>query len=201
MALRLPEGEAGLTIDSIHRLTVEQYDGMARAGILGPDDRVELLEGWLVEKVTKNPPHRVATHQTRAALERLVPEGWYVDSQEPIVTEDSEPEPDVALIRGRTTDYVNTNPPAEHVGLVVEVADATLLRDRTLKARVYARAGIPSYWIVHLVDRRVEILTDPVIEGGVAKYATKRAAGEHEEVAIALDGAEIGRVAVRALLG
>ena len=94
----------------IHRLSVAQYEAMGRAGILTPDDRVELLEGWLIEKMTKNPPHRIATHQARVALAQIVPPGWYVESQEPIVTADSEPEPDVAVIRGTTQDYVTTNP-------------------------------------------------------------------------------------------
>ncbi len=152
----------------LHRLTVAQYDQMSRQGILGPDDRVELLEGWLVSKVTKNPPHRIATHRVRAALERAVPgSGWYVDSQEPIVTSDSEPEPDVSLIRGRTEDYADSNPPASAVALVVEVADVTLRLDRSIKARIYARAGIPAYWILNLVEGCVEVHTNPDPSSGV----------------------------------
>jgi Uma2 family endonuclease len=116
--------------EPIARLSVEQYQRMGQAGILTPDDDVELLEGWLVLKMTKNPPHRIATRKVRVALEALVTEGWYVDTQEPIVTSDSEPEPDVAIIRGRTEDYPDRNPSADCVGLVVEVADRTLLRDR-----------------------------------------------------------------------
>ncbi|MEO1230778.1 MAG: Uma2 family endonuclease [Myxococcota bacterium] len=105
---------------------------------MGPDDRVELLEGLLVRKTTKNPPHRIANRRTRIALEEVLPAGWYAEAQEPIVTSDSEPEPDVAVIRGRTEDDHTSNPPASAAALVVEIAEATLLRDRRTKARLYA---------------------------------------------------------------
>jgi Uma2 family endonuclease len=126
--------ETEVPSEPIHRLTVQQYRAMGRTGILTSEDRVELLEGWLVEKMTKNPPHRIATRRARVALERVVPAGWYVDTHEPITTADSEPEPDVAVIRGRTEDYPDRNPGADHVALIVEVADATLVRDRHVKA-------------------------------------------------------------------
>src|SRR5437867_265346 len=77
----------------IYRLTVAQYHAMAAAGILTEDDPVELLEGWLVQKMTKHRPHSRCTHRTRQALERLVPAGWHVEAQEPIAMADGEPEP------------------------------------------------------------------------------------------------------------
>src|SRR5436190_15644434 len=93
-----PEGDADIPDVPIYRLSVEQYHAMARAGILDEDAPAELLEGWLVQKMTKYPAHRVATHRVRRALERLVAVGWYVDSQEPITLPDSEPEPDVVVV-------------------------------------------------------------------------------------------------------
>jgi Uma2 family endonuclease len=184
----------------IHRLSVAQYDAMASAGILGPDDRVELLEGWLVEKMTKNPPRRIATRQARIALEAVVPSAWYVETQEPIVTADSEPEPDVAVVRGRTQDYATANPPAEKVGLVIEIADTTVERDRTIKGRVYARARIPVYWLINLAERRVEVYGDPQGEGAMARY-TSRVDVREGDVPVFLDGIEVGRVSVALLLG
>src|SRR5438445_4118523 len=86
--------------DFIWPLSVEQYHEMIRAGILTEDDPVELLEGILVVKMAKNPPHSSATRKMRTALERLVPTGWFVDIQEPVTTESSEPEPDLAIVRG-----------------------------------------------------------------------------------------------------
>lgn len=184
----------------LHRLSVAQYDAMGRAGILGPEDRVELLDGLLVEKMTKNPPHRIATRCVREALDRIAPTGWYVDSQEPIVTADSEPEPDVAVIRGATRDYVTENPPASSVALVVEVADASLARDRGFKAAIYARAGIPVYWIVDLALGQIEVLTIPSAANVAEPYAARRIARPGERIAVVIDGREVGSVEVASLL-
>jgi len=186
--------------EPIHRLTVEQYDRMARSGILTAADQVELLEGWLVEKMTKNPPHRIATRRVRLALEAVVPPEWYVDTQEPIRTGDSEPEPDVAVSRGATEDYTEANPPAENVGLIVEIADATLLRDRQLKARVYARAGVPHYWILNLIDARLETHADPSGPGATPSYRTRTVYDSNNAAPLILDDAEIARLRVADLL-
>lgn len=191
---------AEVPTEPIHRLSVAQYRGMLDAGILKSGDPVELLEGWLVQKMTKNPPHRIATRRVRVALEALAASGWYVDAQEPIVTADSEPEPDVAVIRGRTEDYAATNPPASVVGLVVEVADISLLRDRDVKARVYARSGIAVYWLLNLVERKLEVFQAPDASAEPPRY------GEHAEyragqtVPVVLDGVVAGVVAVADLL-
>jgi Uma2 family endonuclease len=186
--------------EPIHRLSVEQYRRMLDEGILGSGDRVELLEGWLVEKMTKKPSDRITTRRVRVALDAIVPADWYVDTQEPIATLDSEPEPDVAVIKGRTEDYSDENPPAERVGLVVEVADVSLLRDRELKARIYARAGIPSYWIVNLLERKIEILRAPSGPSDTPGYAEHSEHTDGETIPIVLDGVEVGRVAVRDFL-
>lgn len=127
-------------VERIFRLSVEQYHEMARAGILTEDDQVELLEGWLVTKMTKNPPHSVATRAIRSALERMIPAGWFVDSQEPLTTDDSEPEPDAMVVRGHWRDYSARHPNPDEVALVIEVADSTLQQDRSTKKRIYTRA-------------------------------------------------------------
>jgi Uma2 family endonuclease len=148
--------------EPIWRLRVHQYHEMIRNGILTDDDPVEFLEGLLVLKMPKNPPHRITTQVTREALSQIVPSGWYVDDQEPITTKDSEPEPDVAIVQGDRRDYVDRHPYADEVALVVEVADTTLQRDRTSKKRLYARAGITIYWIINLVERQIEVYTKPL---------------------------------------
>src|SRR5205807_4066795 len=90
-----PAAEEGdVPTEPIYRLSVAQYHAMARHGILDEDAPVELLEGWLVQKMTKHRPHSRCTHRTRRALERILPAGWYVDTQEPVTTAESEPEPD-----------------------------------------------------------------------------------------------------------
>jgi Uma2 family endonuclease len=149
--------------DPILRLSVQQYHEMIRTGILTADDQVELLEGWLVSKMPKKPQHRIATRLTQKALEAIVPDGWYVDAQEPITLADSEPEPDVMIVKGETQDYFDRHPRAEEIALVVEVSDSTLERDRGTKKRMYARAGIPVYWIVNLVDSTCEVYSEPLV--------------------------------------
>jgi Uma2 family endonuclease len=156
-----PNSETTIS-DQYWRMTVAQYHLIEQAGILGEDDRLELLEGLLFAKMPKNPPHRISTQLIRQALEQIMIEGWYVDSQEPISLNDSEPEPDIVVVRGKTTDYRDRHPDAKAVALVIEVSDATLERDRTLKQRIYARAGIPIYWILNLRDRQLEVYTEPL---------------------------------------
>lgn len=87
-------------VRDLFRLSLDQYHEMIRAGVLGEDDPVELLGGVLVSKMSKNAPHRTATHLLRSTLEAGLDPGWYVDSQEPITVGDSEPEPDVVVVRG-----------------------------------------------------------------------------------------------------
>ena len=184
----------------IHRLSVAQYREMARAGLLAPDDRVELLEGWLVQKTTKEPPHRIATRRTRVSLDAAVPPEWYVDSQEPIATTDSEPEPDVGVVRGRTEGYADSNPGAENVALVVEVADRTLVRDREVKARIYARASIPVYWILNVTEETPEVQSSPTGPALEPAYRDRTTYARGDTVPVFIGGAEVGRIAVRDLL-
>src|SRR6266852_1103590 len=106
--------DAAVPTEPIYRLSVAQYHAMADHGILDEDDPVELLEGWLVQKMTKHRPHSIVTRRTRRALERVTPADWYVDSQEPLTTLDSEPEPDVLVARGEMANDLERHPgPAE----------------------------------------------------------------------------------------
>jgi Uma2 family endonuclease len=169
------------------RLSVPQYHAMRRAGILTEDDRVELLGGLLVSKMTKNPPHSLATELTRRALEQAlgsVGGRWHVRSQQPITTPDSEPEPDVAVVAGGLRDYGEAHPSPADVALVVEVADESLRRDRKDKLAIYARAGIAAYWIVNLVDRHVEVFGAPSAEG----YGSSASYAAGETVTLVVDG-------------
>lgn len=191
---------AAVPADPIWRLSVDQYHAMARAGILTEDDPVELLDGWLIPKMPKNPSHRVATRLVRQALERLTPAGWYVDSQEPITTPDSEPEPDVAVIRGDTRLYLDRHPGPEEVALVVEIADTTLQRDRTLKKRLYAYAGIPVYWIVNLPERQLEVYTRPSGPAEPADYSQRQNYLSSAAIPVVIEGREIGHLTAQELL-
>lgn len=191
---------AGKPDDFIWRLSVEQYHEIIRAGILTADDPVELLEGWLVYKIPKKPQHRIATRLTQKALEAVVPAGWYVDAQEPITLEDSEPEPDVMIARGDTRQYHDRHPGPADLALVVEVADTTLERDRGMKKRLYARAGIAVYWIVNLAEGVLEVYTQPSGPIAAPDYLQHQRYALSDDVPVMIKRHEIARLAVRELL-
>ncbi|MGB3263944.1 MAG: Uma2 family endonuclease [Microcoleus sp.] len=194
------ESVAAIPNDLILRLSIEQYHAIIQAGILTDDDSVELLEGWLVFKMPKNPPHRVTTRLVRTALENILPAGWYVDSQEPITLSNSEPEPDIVVVRGDTRQYLDRHPGAEDIALIIEVSDTTLQRDRTVKKRIYARAGIAIYWIVNLVEGLVEVYSQPLVEVEQPDYSQRLDFGRSAVIPIIIEGIEIGAIAVNSLL-
>ena len=186
--------------DIIFALSVRQYHEMIRAGILTAADPVELLEGLLVVKMPKNPRHVATTRAAGQAVEQLLHTGWHVRMQDPITLADSEPEPDVAVVRGGPERYENRHPGARDVGLVIEVSDATLERDRRAKVRVYASAKLPVYWIVNLSANRIEVYTGPTGPGPDPTYRRHREYGPGDEVPVAIRGREVGRLAVSDLI-
>ena len=179
--------------ETLYRFTVEEYEQIA--GFLD-DDRVELIDGYLVKKMTKNPPHVIGCARTLATLARTAPAGWHGRPGEPVrVGRRTEPEPDVSLARGTVDDYLNGHPGGADVALVVEVADTTLAKDRRRK-RVYGPAGIPVYWIVNLNGRRVEVYTGPGPDG----YASRTDYVPGMNVPLVIDGTIVGHIAVDDLL-
>ena len=194
-----PAAPPAVPSSPIWRLSVAQYHDMFRAGILTDDDPVELLEGWLVPKMMKNPPHAAVTELVRDTLHAVIPLGWHVRQQQPITLARSEPEPDLSVVRGRVRDFLDRHPGAEEVALVVEVADASLQQDRALKKRIYAQAGIAAYWIINLVDRQVEVYSQPSGPAAEPDYRRQEVFGASDLIPLSI-GAEIGRVAVKELL-
>lgn len=186
--------------EPIWRFSIDQYHKMIQSGIITNDDPVELIEGWIIQKMPKNPPHRAATKLTRNAIESIIPKGWYVDGQEPITLEDSEPEPDVVVVRGETRDYLNRHPGSKDVALVVEISDSTLEKDRTTKKRIYARAGIPVYWIVNLNEKQLEVYTQPINSSIEPTYEQCETYNLTDEVVVIISGYEVGYLAVSSLL-
>ena len=136
------------------RFGIGQYHQMIRQGIL--EDGVELLDGWVVEKMPKDPPHTLANALTRAYFEGLGLD-CLIRVQEPITLLSSEPEPDVVLVKGALRDYATRHPSASDIVLVIEISDSTLERDRGWKQRIYAESNIPLYWIVNLVNQQLEV--------------------------------------------
>ncbi len=138
-----------------------EYERLVEKGIFGPGDRVELIDGLLLVAEPQNSTHYTAVRLAEIALARAFGSGWDVRNQGPIALDDSsEPEPDIAVVRGGPRDYADAHP-AEPM-LVVEIAVTSLAFDRGRKSSLYARAGRPEYWIVNLVDRVLEVRRDPV---------------------------------------
>jgi Uma2 family endonuclease len=193
-------GPPGLPPEPIARITVEQYHAMINADILAEDYPVELLEGWLVPKMAKKRPHSRGTRKLRVTLEKSLPPGWYLESQEPVTTVDSEPEPDISVVRGDPEDYPDRHPGSKDVALIVEVSESTLARDRGMKKRVYARASLPVYWIVNLVDNQIKVYSDPTGPVEQPDYRQMQIYKPGESIPIILDGKVIAKIEVKQLL-
>ncbi len=147
------------------RWTRQEYDRMAEAGIFNPDERVELLGGEILIMTPQNSPHSATIGLAHTALQHAFGRNHWIRIRLPLIIDpDSEPEPDLAVVPGNPRDYVKEHP--RSALLVVEVADATLALDRDRKAHIYARAGIPEYWIVNLTERCLEVYRDPVTPSG-----------------------------------
>lgn len=157
------------------RWTVEQYLAMCETGIVRPEDRVELLQGEIIEKMGQDFPHIDGVTFLVEALRAVLGAGFHVRSQLPLRTEDSVLEPDVLVLRGTHRDYVGRYPKPEEVALVAEVANTTLKSDRLQKSGIYARAGFGEYWILNVADRQLEIHRNPLSSGIYGEVRVYRA--------------------------
>ena len=153
----------------LHRWSRREYGLMIDHGLLDEDDPVELLDGLLLVKEPQHSPHRTAVLLAAKALDLGFGEGWFVQTQSPIILDDrSEPEPDVCVVRGSPRDYAAAHP--TRPALIVEVAQSGLLLARGRKAAAYARAGIADYWILNLGDRVLEVHREPVRPGPARRH-------------------------------
>ncbi len=184
----------------LRRFTVEEYHKLARTGVLPSGAPFELLEGWIVPKMTRHPPHDTTLDKTQEALRDRLSRAWRLRIQSAITTTDSEPEPDIAVVPGPADRYNNRHPGPSDIALLVEVADSSLLEDRNDKGRIYARAGIAVYWIVNVQQRQVEVYTDPSGPISEPLYGQRRDYREDELVPLVIAGQEIAQVPVRDLL-
>jgi Uma2 family endonuclease len=160
-----------------HWFTVAEYNRMGETGILKEEDRVELIEGEIIEMSPIGRRHAACVGRLTSLLSRLLTEKAIVWVQNPIVLDDySEPQPDVALLRRRDDFYERSLPAPADVLLIVEVADTTLEYDRQIKLPLYARAGIAEVWLVNLMDEQVGIYTQPA--GGAYQVERQAKRGE-----------------------
>lgn len=156
---------------------VSDYYRMAAAGVFSEDDRLELIEGEILEMSPTGSRHAARVDRLNAALSRLVGGAAIVRVQSPVHLNDfSEPLPDISLLKPRDDYYEHSHPTPDDVLLVVEVADTSVAYDRAVKVPLYARAGVPEVWLVDLVRNEVEIYSRP--EGGVYRDVQRASRGQ-----------------------
>ena len=186
-------------------MTTEVYHQMAAQGLLTPLDKVELLDGLLVKKMTRGAPHVTVTQRLVDTLNDFGLKGWYVRKEDPITLPDgpygggSEPEPDVVIARGCRDDYEDHHPGPEDVGLVVEVARSSLREDRA-GLSIYAWAGIPVAWIVNGKEKTIEVYSNPTGPVHPARYQEVATFANADDIPVMIDDREVGRISVKAIL-
>jgi Uma2 family endonuclease len=142
------------------RWTRVEYERLVELGVFHPDERLELIDGLLLVREPQGTRHATAIRRVLAALRGVLGDAWQIDSQLPLaLDEDSEPEPDVAVVPGDARTYRDAHP--SRAVLIVEVAEASYRIDHEYKASLYARAGIADYWIIDLLRDALEVHRDP----------------------------------------
>jgi len=156
------------------RWTRDEYDRLIDLGVFDEDrkdNKVELVEGRMIVAEPQNTPHAVALELAVDAVRAAFGAGWRFRVGAPMAMDpDSEPEPDLVVLRGTPRDSISAHPST--AALVIEIADSSLRFDRIVKARVYATAGIADYWIVNVRDRVVEVYREPIRGTRHARYAS-----------------------------
>jgi Uma2 family endonuclease len=150
-----------------HRFTVDEYHRMGEAGIFSEDDRVELLAGEIVEMSPIGPLHAGTVGRLTALFSSQLGTEVLVWVQNPLLLrpEDSESQPDVALLRSRPDFYTHSHPEAQDVYLVIEVADTSVVADREVKLPIYAKAGVPEAWLLDVATQHLEVHRHPTPDG------------------------------------
>lgn len=184
----------------LYRFSVAQYHKMIEIGVLTEDDNLELLDGYLVHKMSRNPPHDACLQLIQEMLPRLLPVGWCLRMQSAITLSRSEPEPDAAIVHGNARTYATHHPTLPDIGMVIEVADSTLDSDRADKGRIYAEAGIAYYWIVNLVDRQIEVYTLPSGATATPAFGQRQDYRSGDALPLLLDASVVGNILVHDLL-
>jgi Uma2 family endonuclease len=180
----------------LFRMTLERYEEMVESGAFTEHDRVHLINGFLVAKMTQGDPHCVSDDLCRNAITGVLPRGWFVRSDKPVrLPPNGKPEPDHAVARGEIRDYTDHSPGPADIALIVEVALSSVAQDR-IQANVYAAAGIPVYWIVNLVERQIEVYSGPSMAG----YSSRVDFLEGQNVPVVIERVEVGQIVVADVL-
>jgi Uma2 family endonuclease len=144
------------------RITVEEYEVMYEAGVFKPDEQLELINGEILKVAPMNAPHMAhVARLSRIFIETLGRKATVFTQLPVVLSEDSEPEPDLSILRWRSDDYFSAKPSAQDVYAIIEVASTSLVYDRRVKLPLYARAGVPEVWIVKVQERELEVYRNP----------------------------------------
>lgn len=151
---------------ALRLITIADYHQMAKVGILGADEQIELIEGQIIQKMPKGPVHSALCKRIELLLEQCLGDQVLVRLQDPIqLNLYSEPEPDIAVVHPRSNFYADHHPTPDEVYLIIEIADTTLNRDLSTKADLYAAAGIIDYWVFNITTEQLHLFRDPQPEG------------------------------------
>jgi Putative restriction endonuclease len=175
------------------RMTVEAYEKTA----FYDDQRIELIDGYIVRRDEMKPAHAAVTGRLRRRIDRILPVGWSTREDKPVrIPPLYEPLPDIAGVRGDDENYLDHHPGPGDIAFLVEISDATLSKDQGKKLATYAQNDIPIYWIVNLVDRQVEVYTDPRPNG----YGMHLVFKAGQSVPVVVEGREVGQIDVTDIL-
>ncbi|KST63905.1 Uma2 family endonuclease [Mastigocoleus testarum] len=152
-----------MTITTAKRFTITEYNHLTELGFFGEDDRVELIRGELIYMIAKGTAHSTFNRRLIRELSNLLSKRATLQSQDPVViSTDSEPEPDITILKNRDDDYLSSHPCPEDILLLIEIADSSLKYDQEVKLLLYAEAGILDYWIFNLNDNCLEHYREPL---------------------------------------
>jgi Uma2 family endonuclease len=184
----------------VRGFTLAEYQKLIGIGFFDEDEPVELLEGYLVISPPATAQHDFAVTVLNHLFIRMLPDVPVIRSKMSVELPESQPEPDVAIARGHERAFDARHPQPNEIALVVEVSDSGLQRDRVDKGRIYARVSIPQYWVVNLVDRQIEVYTDPTGPVSAPVYRRRQDYPAGTTVPVELDGNAVGSVSVDEVL-
>ena len=171
----------------------EAFFRMIEADIFRREDRVELWDGRIYEKMAKTQAHAVSGNKSYLALVRVLPVGWFPGGENPVMIDQVRvPLPDLVVLRGVPDDFIDRRPNPADVGLIVEFSLTSLKSDTGAKLRGYAEAGIPAYWVVNLVKNVIQTYEAPVPEE--SRYANEAVYAVGQSVPLRLNGVLIAEI-------
>jgi len=178
----------------LFRISVEDFHRMIDAGVFRRNERVELINGYLVQKMSRHPPHDGSLDALKERFEKALPPDWRCRVQSALTLAESEPEPDLAIARGDSRTYFTRHPNATDLGIVIEVSDSSLDFDQIDKLAMYALNDVPEYWIVNIPDRQIEVYTSPQPTAPEPHYSVRTDYRVGKSVPLVLDGRAVAAI-------